>query len=169
MTDVQLQDERPLNYGVGLVERRQRPREISNALVNKWRKNDVSSIMAPILEFIQEYPFTSLFIGVFVGLSSLPLVVFFSFVAISFFVSFLGFMMVEGTIIGFAVIMLSFTLFVMVCVAVLLSFFLVTVWCSSAAGYELLQQVLPLLDKYIPEAKLKFTKLIDARREPKKD
>ena len=147
----------PRENSDGVVERSETPRATSIALVYHWKKNNVFSIIPPLLKLFHEYPIPTLFIAVLVGLSTIPLVVFWSFVALSSFLTFLSFLMVEGTLISLALVLLSIVLFGVICLSFFLSSFLVIMWCSTAAGYSILHSAVSLLDKYLPGVKPKLS------------
>lgn len=107
-----------------------------------WKyTSNVGSILASVFAFVVEYPIVTMFIAIFVGLSALPVVLFMSFVLYSLLFTILGFALIEGTLLMFAVSMLSavifFVFFVSVCVTVLA----MLTWTSATIGFGLGQKL----------------------------
>ena len=156
-------------YGDGSIEPLMKERVTNITLVYNW-KNEMFNKAAPILAVVREYPIASLFIGVLLGFSLVPLIIFWSIVAVSGFLTFVGFLMVEGTIVTFALVWLSVVLFWAICLSILLSCFLGIVWytCSTAANYGAVNHAVSVFDQYLPGVKPKMTQFFTVGS-PKKE
>lgn len=143
-----------------VLEQWKTPRQRITSPVEK-SENDISRIFAPILEIVFNYPITSLFVLVSLGLSSVPVIIFCSFVAITFVMTFLGFLMIEGTLISFAVVILSGALFAVLCLSISISFILAVILSSSHLGYGIAQYAVSLLERYLPGVKHRLTKFFN--------
>ena len=153
MAGVQVASTKDISHHV--LEDWEKTRKHSNTPFKK-NKTNVSETYAPLLEIVYNYPIISLFVAVSLGLSCVPVIIFCSFVAITFLVTFMGFLMVEGTLISIAAVILSCALFTVVCFSFLVSFMLVIIWSSSNVGYSIARYAALLMEKYIPGFKLKL-------------
>ena len=120
-----------------------------------WKDaSNVGSILASVFAFVMEYPIVTMFIAIFVGLSALPVVLFMSFVLYSLLFTILGFALIEGTLLMFAVSLLSavifFVFFVSVCVTVLA----MLTWTSATIGFSLAQKLQGTVQYLFPHWKL---------------
>ena len=115
--------------------------DLSMRIFVKWRDTNIGVIVAPVLAFVMEYPIATLFIAVFAGLSTLPIVLFISFVLYSLLFTILGFAMIEGTFLMIAVCLLSAVIFFVFFVSICITSLLILTWSSAAIGYSLAQKL----------------------------
>lgn len=136
-----------------------------------WKyTSSVGSILASVFAFVMEYPIVTMFIAIFVGLSTLPVVLFMSFVLHSLLFTILGFALIEGTLLMFAISLLSavifFVFFVSVCVTVLV----MLTWTSATIGFSLAQKMQGIVQYLFPHWNLGLdTSPSPATRHPKSD
>ena len=125
-------------------------RNVTKNLVKKWQHADVKGAIAPLLKFISGYPITALFIGVLIGLASLPVVMFVSFVVTTLLFTIFGFVLVEGTLLTIAIFVLSVVLFIVICVSVFVTALLVFTWSSAALWYGVATRMQSVVIYYFP-------------------
>jgi hypothetical protein len=128
--------------------------EITSQLLQKWEQLDIKMQAAPLLHFSNEHPVITLFLGVLAGLCVLPLLLFLMFVVMTFMLTFLGFLLIEGILLSFATIILSITLFGIICTSFFITSFLVLVWFSITAsnlGMQKLKEVIKMQDPIFHE------------------
>lgn len=144
--------------------------DLSLRIFYKWKDTNIGLIVAPVLAFVMEYPIATLFIAVFVGLSALPLVLFISFVLYSVLFTFLGFAMLEGTLLMIAVSLLSAVMFFVFFVSVCITALLTLTWTSAAIGYSLTQKLHGILHYFFPHLNLRLeTSQATSTGHPKSD
>ena len=131
-----------------------RQEDLSMRIFLKWRDTNIGVIVAPVLAFVMEYPIATLFIAVFAGLSTLPVVLFISFVLYSLLFTILGFAMIEGTLLMIAVSLLSAVIFFVFFVSICITSLLILTWTSAAVGYSLAQKLQWIVHYFFPNLNL---------------
>ena len=117
---------------------------------HKWKDTKIGCYMAPVLAFVNEYPITTLFVCVCLGLSAMPLVLFASFVIYSLLFTVFAFAMVEGTLLLVAFSLFCGVLFLVVCVSICATGLLILTWCSAAAVCSLAQKFRGVAQYFFP-------------------
>lgn len=147
-----------------------RREDLSMRIFVKWRDTKIGVIVAPILAFVMEYPIATLFIAVFAGLSTLPVVLFISFVLYSLLFTILGFAMIEGTFLMIAVCLLSAVIFFVFFVSICITSLLILTWTSAAIGYNWAQKLQWIVHYIFPNLNLSLeTPPATAAGHPKSD
>lgn len=124
--------------------------EIASRLLQRWEELDIKTQAAPLLHFANDHPFITVFLGILAGLCFLPLLIFLTFVMMTFMFTFFGFLLVEGTLVSIATILLAITLFGVVCVSFSMTAFLVLIWCAFAASNVGMQKLKEIIKIQVP-------------------
>lgn len=124
--------------------------DLSLRIFQKWKDTNIGVVVAPVLAFVMEYPIATLFFTVFAGLSTLPVVLFVSFVLYSFIFTIFGFALVEGTLLMIAVSLLSAVIFFVIFVSICITALLILTWSSAALGYSLAQKLQGIVCYFFP-------------------
>lgn len=124
--------------------------EIASRLLQRWEQLDIKTQAAPLLHFANEHPFITVFLGILAGLCFLPLLIFLTFVMMTFMFTFFGFLLVEGTLVSIATILLAITLFGVVCASFCITASLVLIWCGFAASNMGLQKLREIIKMQVP-------------------
>jgi len=125
-------------------------KRFASSLLQKLNELDVKAAARPLLKFADEHPIATLFIAILLGLAMLPLLLFFTFAAMTFMFTLFGFLLIEGTLLSIATVMLTITLFGVVCASFIFTALLVSVWFAAATSSVGVQKLKQVIQKKVP-------------------
>lgn len=88
-------------------------------------------------KFIHDHPNLCVFIGVSMAMCAVPIFCFFVFAVTTASFLFLGFIIVEGTILAFAFLVLLGTVLVVMCISIVCSAIILTLYYAAVSVYQL--------------------------------
>lgn len=127
------------------------PETYQSRLLQKWNGLDIKTAAAPLLQFADQHPFVTLFLGILIALAILPILIFCTFIIMTFMFTLLGFLLIEGTLLSIATFMLSITLFGVVCISFVFTTFLVFIWFAAATGNVSIQRLKHIIQTQVPQ------------------
>jgi len=127
-----------------------REKRFASSLLQKLNELDIKSATRPLLKFADEHPIATLFIAILSGLAMLPLLLFFTFAAMTFMFTLFGFLLIEGTLLSIATVMLTITLFGVVCASFIFTALLVSIWFAAATSNFGVQKLKNLIQAKVP-------------------